>query len=123
MEAVSKYFVDTLRHDSPFFGDTATSKQAWLDSLSVINKTGKITFTNFDFYPAMDPGGEIEDVDVRVYANINLESNSGMKTSGKYFAVFSFTNDDNKMKDVKIYNVNEFYDATGMFKAASSANK
>jgi len=115
LSTVSNYLSDDFKHYSRAIGDTATSKQAWLDSLAVLNKYSNLTFENFDMYPGMTPQTETENIDVRVYMTIKADASNGSKVSVFYYGLWDFNNAG------KIYEVKEFYDATEFKRLVTAA--
>ncbi len=115
LSSISNYLSDDFRHYSRAIGDTVTSKQAWLDSLAVLNKYANLTFKDFDMYPGMDLQTESENTDARVYMTINADASNGSKVSVAYYANWNFN------EAGKILEIEEYSDATEFKRLVTAA--
>lgn len=109
---------DSVRWDSPAYGDTVTTKAHWKESLQYyIDNWDNIKLNNPNYLPGIDSATHELDGSVRYYGYWDAVHKSGVTTHVSYYGTYDFN------KDNKVTFGSEFFDVGGLMNAVAPKSK
>ena len=105
---------DSVKWNSPAYGDTVTTKAHWKESLQYyLDNWDNIKLNNATYLPGVDSTTMELDGSVRYYGYWDAVHKSGTPTHVSYYATYDFN------KDGKVIAGSEYFDVGGLMNAVA----